>query len=262
MSLTDAQVKESADALWRAEETHDFIPPLTETYPDLSADDAYRVQELVLQYRLGSGRKVVGKKVGLTSVAMQKMLGIDTPDYGMIFDNMVLKDGAEVAIDSLQQPRVEPEITFFLKKTLKGPGVTLEDVMDATDYVVASLEVVGSRVADWKIKLADTIADNASHMAAVIGTRHVAVGDIDLVKEGLVFEKNGEELSRGTGEAVLENPANAVAWCANKLGEYGVPLNAGEFVMPGALVGMTPVERGDIVTAKFDNLGSVSIKFV
>ena len=187
MSLTDAQVKESADALWRAEETHDFIPPLTETYPDLSADDAYRVQELVLKYRLGSGRKVVGKKVGLTSVAMQKMLGIDTPDYGMIFDNMVLKDGAEVAIDSLQQPRVEPEITFFLKKTLKGPGVTLEDVMDATDYVVASLEVVGSRVADWKIKLADTIADNASHMAAVIGTRHVAVGDIDLVKEGLVF---------------------------------------------------------------------------
>lgn len=262
MSLTDAQVKELADALWKAEETHDFIPPLTETYPEITADDAYRVQEQVLQYRLGSGRKIVGKKVGLTSVAMQQMLGIDTPDYGMIFDNMVLEDAAEVSIDTLQQPRVEPEITFFLKKTLKGPGVTVEDVVDATDYVVASLEVVGSRVADWKIKLADTIADNASHMAAVIGSKHVAVGDVDLVNEGLVFEKNGEELSRGTGAAVLENPANAVAWCANKLGEYGVPLNAGEFVMPGALVGMTPVAKGDTVTARFDTVGTVSITFV
>lgn len=262
MNLTDAQVKELADALWNAEETHEFISPLTESYPDLSPDDAYRVQEQVLQYRLGSGRKVVGKKVGLTSVAMQQMLGIDTPDYGMIFDNMVLEDGAEVAFDSLQQPRVEPEITFFLKKTLKGPGVTVEDVLEATDYVVASLEVVGSRVADWKIKLADTIADNASHMAAVIGTKHVDTNGIDLINEGLVFEKNGEELSRGTGSAVLGNPANAVAWCANKLGEYGVPLNAGEFVMPGALVGMTPVVKGDTVTARFDNVGTVSIKFI
>ena len=190
------------------------------------------------------------------------MLGIDTPDYGMIFDNMVLADGAEVPFDSLQQPRVEPEITFFLKKTIKGPNVSIDDVLEATDYVVASLEVVGSRVADWKIKLADTIADNASHMAAVIGSAKIDVAQVDLVNEGLVFEKNGVELSRGTGAAVLDNPAKAVAWCANKLGEYGVPLNAGEFVMPGALVGMTPVEKGDIVVAKFDTLGSVSVKFI
>ena len=262
MSLTNEQVKELADSLWSAEETHNFIPPLTDSFPDLSPDDAYRVQEQVLQYRLSSGRKVVGKKVGLTSAAMQKMLGIDTPDYGMIFDNMVLADGAEVSFDSLQQPRVEPEITFFLKKTIKGPNVSIDDVLEATDYVVASLEVVGSRVADWKIKLADTIADNASHMAAVIGSAKIDVAQVDLVNEGLVFEKNGVELSRGTGAAVLDNPAKAVAWCANKLGEYGVPLNAGEFVMPGALVGMTPVEKGDIVVAKFDTLGSVSVKFI
>ncbi len=262
MSLTNEQVKELADSLWSAEETHNFIPPLTDSFPDLSPDDAYRVQEQVLQYRLSSGRKVVGKKVGLTSAAMQKMLGIDTPDYGMIFDNMVLADGAEVPFDSLQQPRVEPEITFFLKKTIKGPNVSIDDVLEATDYVVASLEVVGSRVADWKIKLADTIADNASHMAAVIGSAKIDVAQVDLVNEGLVFEKNGVELSRGTGAAVLDNPAKAVAWCANKLGEYGVPLNAGEFVMPGALVGMTPVEKGDIVVAKFDTLGSVSVKFI
>ena len=262
MSLTNEQVKELADSLWSAEETHNFIPPLTDSFPDLSPDDAYRVQEQVLQYRLSSGRKVVGKKVGLTSAAMQKMLGIDTPDYGMIFDNMVLADGAEVPFYSLQQPRVEPEITFFLKKTIKGPNVSIDDVLEATDYVVASLEVVGSRVADWKIKLADTIADNASHMAAVIGSAKMDVAQVDLVNEGLVFEKNGVELSRGTGAAVLDNPAKAVAWCANKLGEYGVPLNAGEFVMPGALVGMTPVEKGDIVVAKFDTLGSVSVKFI
>ncbi len=262
MTLTDAQVTQFADALWNAEQTHEYIPPLTDSHPDLSPEDAYRVQEQVLAKKLSSGRKIVGKKVGLTSAAMQKMLGIDTPDYGMIFDNMVLEDGAEVSIDSLQQPRVEPEITFMLKKTLKGPGVTIEDVLDATDYVVASLEVVGSRVADWKIKLADTIADNASHMAAVLGKQHVDVGSIDLVAEALVFEKNGEELSRGTGAAVLDNPANAVAWCANKLGEYGVALNAGEFVMPGALVGMTPVVKGDTITAKFDNVGTVSVKFV
>ena len=262
MSLTQEQIHELAHALMEAEQSHESIAPLTEKYPDLSAQDAYSVQLMILEHKLSTGRKIAGKKVGLTSAAMQKMLGIDQPDYGMIFEDTVVQDGAEIKVGSLHQPRVEPEITFILKKTLKGPGVTLEDVLDATDYVVASLEVVGSRIKDWKIKLADTIADNASGAMAVLGSEHVSVQGLDLVNESMVFEKNGEELSKGTGEAVLGNPANAVAWCANTLGEYGVSLNAGEFVMPGALVGMTPVEPGDVITARFANVGTVSAKFV
>ena len=262
MSLTDAQVKELADALWDAEQTHNYVSPLTERYADISAEDAYRVQQVVLDRKLAGGKRIVGKKVGLTSAAMQQMLGIDQPDYGMIFEDMVFEDGVELSVSALHQPRVEPEITFYLKSTLRGPGVSVDDVLEATDYVVASLEVVGSRIADWKIKLADTIADNASHMAAVVGKQRIQVGGLDLVNEGLVFQKNGEELSRGTGAAVLGNPANAVAWCANKLGEYGVSLNEGELVMPGALVGMTPVQAGDTITATFDNVGVVSAQFV
>ena len=216
----------------------------------------------VLRGRLDAGRRVVAKKVGLTSVAMQQMLGVDQPDYGMILDDMLIDDGADYPIGRLLQPRVEPEIAFMLKADLKGPNVTIDQVLEATDYVFPAIEVIDSRIKDWKIKLVDTIADNASSGRVVVGANRVPVQGLDLVNEGLVFEKNGQELGRATGEAVLGNPANAVAWAANKLSEYGITINAGEFVMPGALTSAAPVAAGDVVTANFSVVGSVSVRFV
>lgn len=261
MAMTPEQIKQIADLLIGADQTSTPVAPLTDTFPDMTAADAYEVQQEVLRRRLAGGRKVVGRKVGLTSLAMQKMLGVDQPDYGVILDDMTIADGATFKASSLLQPRIEPEIAFMLTDELKGPGVTVADVLAATAYVFPALEVVASRVRDWKIKLQDTIADNASAGGVVIGNARSAPDAVDLVNEELVFEKNGEELGRATGAAVLDNPANAVAWCANKLSEYGASLAAGEFIIPGALTAMTPVAAGDTVTARFSTIGTVSVSF-
>ena len=261
MALTADQIKELADLLLGAEKTSTPVPPLTDRFPDMTPVDAYEVQQEIIRMRLEEGRRVVGKKVGLTSCAMQELLGVDQVDYGVLLDDMTIADGATFKHSTLLQPRVEPEIAFMLNRELKGPGVTVADVLAATDYVFPALEVVASRVKDWKIKLVDTIADNASSGGVVLGDTHSAVSAVDLVNEELVFEKNGEELARATGAAVLDNPANAVAWCANKLSDYGASLAAGEFIIPGALCAMTPVVPGDTVVARFSTIGTVSITF-
>ncbi len=261
MALTAEQVKELAELLLHAEQSSDPVLPLTDSFPDMTVVDAYEVQQEIIRRRIQGGRRVVGKKVGLTSVAMQQLLGVDQPDYGVILDDMTITDGSTFEAGRLLQPRVEPEIAFMLAAELKGPGVTVADVLAATEYVFPALEVVASRVKDWKIKLQDTIADNASSGGVVLGDAHSAVSAVDLVNEELIFEKNGEELARATGAAVLDNPANAVAWCANKLSEYGDSLAAGEFIIPGALCAMTPVAPGDTVVARFSTIGSVSVTF-
>ena len=262
MSIQTPAIESLAEALLQAEAKGTPISPLTEAYPDLSSEDAYAVQQIIIQRRLAAGARIVGKKVGLTSLAMQRMLNVDQPDYGMILDNMLVEDGSALEVASLLQPKVEPEIAFRLKKDLSGPGVTVEQVLDATDYLFPALEIIDSRIRDWKIKLADTIADNASSARVVIGEHRVSPRDVDLEKELLVFEKNGEELGRATADAVLGNPAKAVAWCANKLSEYGTVLKAGEFVIPGALTGAAPVQAGDTVVARFGTVGAVTIRFV
>ncbi len=262
MSITKERIDELARQLTAAEANRAPIAPLSETDQGITVEEAYQVQLTVLRGRLASGRRVVAKKVGLTSVAMQQMLGVDQPDYGMILDDMLIDDGADYPMGRLLQPRVEPEIAFMLKADLKGPNVTVDQVLEATDYVFPAIEVIDSRIKDWKIKLVDTIADNASSGRVVVGANRVSVQGLDLVNEGLVFEKNGQELGRATGEAVLGNPANAVAWAANKLSEYGITINAGEFVMPGALTSAAPVAAGDVVTANFSKVGSVSVRFV
>ena len=262
MTLTKERVEELAHKLMAAEATRVPIAPLSETVEGITVEEAYQVQLAVLEHRLASGRRVVAKKVGLTSKAMQDMFGVDQPDYGMILDQMLIEDGASYPANHLLQPRAEPEVAFMLKADLKGPGVTAEQVLEATDYVFPALEIIDSRIKDWKIKLVDTIADNASSCRVVVGTNRVSVQGLDLVNEELVFEKNGEELSRAKGEAVLGNPANAVAWVANRLSEYGITCKAGEFVMPGAFTGATPVVAGDTVRARFGRVGTVSVRFV
>jgi len=262
VSISVDTITEAASRLYEAERTQTAIPPLVETYPGLSADDAYRIQRILVDRKLREGAHVVGHKIGLTSVAMQQLLGVDQPDFGHILDTMMVMDGDAVRRDTLIFPRVEAEIAFCLRADLRGPGVTAPRVLAATEFVFPALEIVDSRVADWKITLADTIADNASSCRMVAGGRFIPVEDLDLRLLGMVFEKNGEIVNSAAGAAVLGNPAHAVAWLANKLAEFDVTLQAGELILPGALSAAVTVQAGDAVRATFDRLGPVSVRFV
>jgi 2-keto-4-pentenoate hydratase len=262
MGATQEQIHQIAHELLDAEANHAPIPPITDAVPGFSVEDAYAVQKIVIDHRLGEGRKIIGKKVGLTSKAMQQALGVSEPDYGMLLDGVLIEDGVSYETSQLLQPRIEGEIAFVLNKDLVGPNVTVEQVLEATEYVSPSLEVIDSRIKDWKIKLPDTIADNASSARVVVGKSQVSVAGLDLANVEMVFKKNGEEIGRAKGDAVLGNPANAVAWLANKLHELGVPVNAGDIIMPGALTAMTPVAPGDTIEAEFSQIGSVSVRFV
>jgi len=262
VALSPTTIEEAAQRLYEAERTRQAIPPLVEIYPGLSPDDAYRIQLALIDRKVSEGARIVGHKIGLTAVAMQQLLGIDQPDFGHILDTMMVADGAAVPRDSLIYPRVEGEITFVLGEDLRGPGVTVASVLAATRYVMPSLEIVDSRIADWKITLSDTIADNASSCRMVIGGRCLPVVGLDLRLVGMILEKNGEIMNTATGAAALGNPAQAVAWLANKLAEFDVTLRAGEVILPGALSAAITVQAGDTIRATFYHLGSVSVRFV
>lgn len=250
-----------AESLLEAERTKRAIAPLTEKYPDLKVEDAYRIQLDVMAKKVKQGSKVIGKKVGLTSVAMQQMLGVDEPDYGHLLEDMRVEDGGIVKVNDLLSPKVEAEIGFILGEDLKGPNVTFLDVLMATKYVVPTLEIIDSRIGDWKIKLVDTVADNGSSAKVVVGNQVTPIDGIDLRTVGMVIFQNGEMADTGSGAAVLGHPAQAVAWLANKLYEFGIDLKAGELILPGALTKALPVQRGDQFSAHFGSLGSVSVTF-
>ena len=261
VTLSTSAIEQAAQGLYEAERTQQPIPPLTETYPGLSPDGAYRIQHVVIERKIREGARIVGHKIGLTSLAMQQLLGVDQPDFGHILDTMMVPDGSALVRRSLIYPRVEGEISFVLAEDLRGPGVTAARVLAATRFVMPALEIVDSRIADWKITLSDTIADNASSCRMVMGGRCLAVEGLDLRLLGMVLEKNGEVVNTATGAAVLGHPANAVAWLANKLAEFDVTLRAGEVILPGALSAAVTVEAGDSVRATFDHLGSASVRF-
>lgn len=260
--MTPSQIAETARKLYQAEKQRKPIRPLIEQFPDLSVSDAYQIQVALIELKTAEGARIVGKKTGLTSKAMQQMLGVNEPDFGHLLDTMMVSDGQAVPLAALIQPKVEPEIAFLLKQDLKGPGVSAADVMEATASVAASLEIIDSRIADWRIKLADTIADNASSGRVVLGETRLSPKDLDLRLMGMVLEKNGEIVATGAGGAVLGHPACAVAWLANRLAEYGFSLKAQDVILPGALCGAVGVGAGDVITATFDRLGSVSVKFM
>lgn len=259
--VEEAIIQELADQLYQAERSRQGIPPLTERYPELSIEDAYRVQLANVRRKVEEGQRIVGKKIGLTSKAMQNLLGVDQPDYGHLLDSMVVENGGVVTPSQILQPRVEGEIAFILKEDLKGPGVTVTDVLRATDYVVAAIEIVDSRVKDWKIELADTIADNASSGLYVLGNRPMKVEQLDLAQTGMVLYKNGEVINTGVGAAALGNPALCVAWLANQLAHFDTDLKAGEVVLSGALSAAVNAAPGDHFLVRFDQLGEVSVIF-
>lgn len=260
--MDDAIRAALGESLLAAAELREPIAPLTSSYPDMSVEDAYRVQLHQVAAWTAAGRRVVGFKVGLTSKSMQSMLGVDSPDFGHLFDDMVLDASAPVDLDRFIAPRIEPEISFVLKEDLRGPGLSVVDAIRAVDYAIASIELIDSRIADWKIGLADTIADNASSGALLLGTMPLRLDDADLGLLGCVVTKNGEVVSTGAGAAVLGHPVNGLLWLANQLGRLGLTLPAGSIIMAGSLCAAVPVAPGDRVTASFARLGTVSARFL
>ncbi|HEY7466183.1 MAG TPA: fumarylacetoacetate hydrolase family protein [Dehalococcoidia bacterium] len=262
MALTAEQVKELAHALHRAEHSREPITPLTEQYADMDLADAYAIQLEGIRERVEAhGSQIVGWKVGATSKAIQQMFNIDEPDFGHLLDNMRLDEGVEIDCADLIWPRVEPEVAFQLKADVRGPGVTAEQVIAATEYLIPSLEVIDSRVRDWRIKLCDTIADNASCGRFVLGKQRTPAGGFDLRLIGMNYYLNDELVSTATSAAVLGNPAEAVAWLANTLAPYDHYLKAGQIVMPGSLVAAVDAKPGGRVRADFDHIGSVELRF-
>lgn len=256
-----AVIAELADRLWRAEVDRVPVEPITESLPDLSVDDAYAVQTRNVERRVAAGAVRCGRKVGLTSRASQDLLGVHEPTFGVLLDDMVVDEYDEVALDALVHPRVEAEIAFVMASDLAGPGVTTTRALTAIGGVVPAIEVVDSRIADWRVRLADTVADNASAARAVLGGRITPVAGLDLRLIGVLFHRNGTPIDSGAGAAVLGNPARCVAWLANKLGSLGAGLRAGDVVLPGALHRMVPVRPGDLFEARFAHLGSVTVQF-
>lgn len=259
--LTDDQRREAAAALRNAERSRVPIPPLTETWPGIDVYDAYAIQLIQVKAKLDEGATVQGMKVGLTSQAMQEMLGVDEPDFGHLLAGMFVLDGGSVPGAQFCAPRIEPEIAFVLGEQLQGPGITAADVLAATEAIVPALEIIDSRIEGWRIKLADTVADAASSARVVLGETRAAPADLDLAALGVVMSKNGDIVEKATGAAVMGHPANAVAWLANKLSELKTGLEAGYVIMPGACTRAIPVEPGDSIEADFDGLGQVSVSF-
>ncbi|MBZ5751551.1 2-keto-4-pentenoate hydratase [Metabacillus rhizolycopersici] len=247
--------------LLQAEVEKKTVKPLTDLYPDMTVDEAYQVQLKAIDQKVKDGQRIVGKKIGLTSLAMQELLGVDQPDYGHLLDSMEVSNNGVITMNRVFQPKVEAEIAFVLHKDLKGPSVTIEDVLDATEYIVPALEIVDSRIVDWRIKLQDTIADNASCGLFVLGDKRFSVTDLDLTKIEMNLYQNGELMNTGYGSAVLGNPAKCVAWLANKLFEYDVILKAGEVILSGALSAAVNAQKGDRFTAEFTHLGKVEATF-
>lgn len=238
-----------------------YCAPVRARLPDGDLAAAYAVQELNTGHWLQAGRRLVGRKIGLTSKAVQDQLGVDQPDYGMLFADMCFADGEVIPWSRLQQPKIEGEVAFVLGAALDGADLTIADVMAAVDHALPAFEVVGSRIRDWKIGIVDTIADNASSGVFVLGTEARRLHEFDLRLCGAVVEHKGEPVSTGAGAACLGNPLNATLWLARKMVEVGRPLRRGDIVLSGALGPMVPVQPGDAFTLRISGLGSVRALF-
>jgi 2-keto-4-pentenoate hydratase len=255
---TNAATK--ARALYEARRTRTPIPPFTDTEPDLGMADGYAIQQELVKLLLADGDRIVGHKVGLTAAPMQKALGIDTPDYGPVLASTVYRDGDAIPLDAFVAPKVEAEIVFVLGERLEGPGVTVAQARAAIAGAVAGMEIIDSRIADWRIKLADTVADLASNGAIATSSRTVPLGDLDARLIGMALTRNGELVDTGAGAAALGDPVAVVAWLANTLGEHGVALEPGHLVLTGALHAAVPMTPGDVFRAEFDRLGPVTVR--
>lgn len=262
MPLTRAEITTLAEALYAARLERQPVSPISETHPTLTLDEAYVISEMNLRKRLTlPGIKQIGKKIGLTSRAVQKQLGVEQPDFGFLTSDMSIFHGECVSRSSLLYPKVEGELAFVLKSDLQGPGLTSAQVIKATDFVLPVIEIIDSRIRDWKIRVQDTVADNASSALFVLGSQPKRLGDMDIRMCGMLLRKNGEVESTGVGAACLDHPVNAVLWLANALGKYGEKLRAGDIILSGAFGPVVPVNSGDFIEVEIQGFGSVQCRF-
>jgi len=268
VAFSDCKIQALGRELYDALRACTTLAPFTEREADITIEDAYHISKQMVQLRLErDGEKIVGKKIGVTSDAVQKMLGVFQPDFGFLTDKMAFANNAKIRIPGqLIQPRAEGEIAFRLKKDLRGPGVTAEQVLDATESIIPCFEIVDSRIRDWKIKIQDTVADNASCGVYVLGAQELDPRLLDLPNLEIDVFKNGAKISSGKGSAVQGNPLTAVAWLANTLGQFDIPFMAGEVILSGSLVPLESVKAGDVMHLDFKNsqhekIGSVTCSF-
>lgn len=261
--IDDNTIKALGDELFEALQNRQSLTPLTERYGDITIEQAYNISLHFLQRREQAGQKLIGKKIGVTSKAVQDMLNVHQPDFGFLTDAMEVANGSDVSMaeHKLVQPRAEGEIAFILRADLNGPGITAADVLEATDYVAPCFEIVDSRIRDWKIAIQDTIADNASCGVFALGSERIDPRNVDLAAVELTMSKNGEPAGSGLGSAVQGHPCEAVAWLANTLGKLGIPFRKGEVILSGALAPLVPVGPGDHIEMTITGLGSASLTF-
>ena len=259
--LSDDQRHEVAELLARAEADREPVAPLVDTWPEMDVVDAYEVQLLNIRRRVRAGASVLGHKVGLSSLAMQQMMGVDEPDYGHLLSDMEVSSSSPIEASRYCYPRVEVEVGFVLGATLPGEGCTEEDVLDATEAVAPAIELIDSRIRDWRIGLVDTIADNASSAGFVLGPERVRPREIDLLGIDAVLRRNDEVVAEGRSDAVLGNPVTAVAWLARKVASFGVRLEAGHVILPGSCTRAIDARPGDDFVAEFAGLGTVTLSF-
>lgn len=257
----ESLIERLGNELLKAHRDKTTVPALRDRVLNMSLDDAYAVQTHQLQAHLTDGRELLGHKVGLTSKVMQEQLGVDSPDFGFMLDGTFYGDDARIRVDDFVAPRVEPEVAFVLQSNLQGPGVTLEQARAAIGEIYPAIEIIDSRVADWDIDLVDTVADNASFGAIVMGQHVLPVRLEDLPELSCTLAINGEAKENGTGAAVMEDPVAPVAWLANVLGEQGVALKAGQVILPGSFTRALPLVAGESATAHYGDFGSLTVHF-
>jgi len=259
--MNEQQLQEAAASLRQAASTGQWIAPLRETYAGIDGAAAYAIQKINTDKRIAEGRRIVGRKIGLTARAVQAQLGVDQPDFGILFDDMGFGDGEPVPVRMLQQPKIEAEIAFVIGRDIDAAEPSMVDVMRAVEYALPAMEIVGSRIDKWNIKFVDTVADNASSAAYVLGSSPRKLSEFDLRMCGMAMTSRGEPVSTGAGVACLGNPLNALLWLARTMARVGSPMRAGDLVLSGALGPMAPVKPGDIFETRINGLGTVKAVF-
>jgi 2-oxo-3-hexenedioate decarboxylase len=262
MTLSTSQIAELAAHLDAAQGENRDVVKITDRYPEMDMQDAYAVQNQILKLKIERGEKVIGLKAGLTSPGKMQQMGVDTPIFGFMTDSYVVQDASEVCIADLIHPKVEPEIAFFTKAPIRGPGCHIGTVLAATDFVMPAIEVIDSRYRDFKFDLVSVIADNTSAARFVVGGKATRVADLDLATLGVVMEKNGRVEMVGAGAAVVGHPATAVAMLANHLAAYGQEIPAGSIILSGGVTEAIAVQAGDSISVQVQELGGVTMRFV
>lgn len=268
MPLSDEVIAEFAQALWKAEQSRTQVKQFSLARPDMTLEDAYKVQRAWVSRKIASGRRAIGHKIGLTSRAMQRSSNINEPDFGTLLDDMQFADGTDIPVSRFIVPRVEVELAFLLKKDLQGPGCTIFDVLSATDFIVPSIEIIDARIQQVDAetgasrKVFDTISDNAANAGFVLGGSPVRPADVDLRWVGALLYRNGVIEDSGVAGAVLGHPAHGPAWLANKLAAYGEKLHAGEIILGGSFTAPLPARAGDTFHVDYNSLGAISVRFV